>query len=391
MPRGPVLDWSSFSPGAAPTLASVGDLTHITLVTSGRAAIYQALLALRLAPGSTVLVPSYHCPTMVAPVVVARLNAAFFGIRADGLPDLDQIDPACAQSAKAMIVAHYFGRSQSLAAVRRWCDQRGIALIEDCAHCFFGQAGERPIGAWGDFATASLTKFFPVPEGGLLASNSRPVSGLELTSQGLKAQLKGWLDVLELATQNRRLAGLSHLLRPLFRLKNVRRAGPFAQSHRTTVALDTMLTDSDMARVGSAPLWATRVLSALPQSRIVAQRQQNHATYAQHFGAVQGARPLFPASATAPAPVAPYAFALWVDDADRVYQALRDQHLPVFRWDRVWPGTPLVSGDQGPLWSQHVLQLLCHQNLSAADIECTAQTILALLATGAAAPSGAAP
>ncbi|MBK9574239.1 MAG: DegT/DnrJ/EryC1/StrS family aminotransferase [Rhodoferax sp.] len=53
-------------------------------------------------------------------------------------------------------------------------------MIEDCAHCFFGQAGERPIGAWGDFATASLTKFFPVPEGGLLASSSRPLPGLAL-------------------------------------------------------------------------------------------------------------------------------------------------------------------------------------------------------------------
>jgi hypothetical protein len=84
-------------------------------------------------------------------------------------------------------------------------------------------------------------------------------------------------------------------------------------------------------------------------------------------------------------------FALWVDDADRVYQALREQELPVFRWDRVWPGTPVVEGDQGPLWSRHVLQLLCHQNLSAADVEHTARAILSLLPTPPIPPSSTAP
>lgn len=392
LPRGPVLDWFSFAPGASPAFPSVADLRHTALVTSGRAAIYQALRALRIAPGSTVLVPSYHCPTMVAPVVVAGLSARFFGLRTDGLPDLDRIDPDCTKSAKAMIVSHYFGRSQSLAEVRQWCDQRGIALIEDCAHCFFGQAGDRPIGAWGDYATASLTKFFPVPEGGLLASNTRALSALALSRPGLKAQLKGWLDVLELASQHHRLAGLGHLLRPLFRLKNARRVPPPAQAARATAPTpDTMLADSDMARVDQAPLWATKVLSAVPCSRIVTQRQQNFATYASHFEAVHGARPLFSACTPTSAPTAPYVFALWVDDADRVYQALRDQHLPVFRWDRIWPGTPTIAGDQGPLWSRHVLQLLCHQDLSEADVVHTSRAILALLAAPANALSGAVP
>ena len=392
LPRGPVLDWSSFTQGEPSALSSVVELRHTALVTSGRAAIYQALRALHLAPGSTVLVPSYHCPTMVAPVVVAGLHARFFGLRLDGLPDLDRIDPECAALAKAMIVSHYFGRSQSLAEVRQWCDQRGIALIEDCAHCFFGQAGDRPIGAWGDYATASLTKFFPVPEGGLLASNTRALPALALAPPSLKAQLKGWLDVLELASQHHRLAGLGHLMRPLFRLKNVRRAPPSAPSARAGAPTpDTMLADSDMARVAQAPLWATRVLSALPRARMVAQRRQNFATYARHFEAVPGARPLFALGKPASTPAAPYVYALWVDDADRVYQALREQHLPVFRWDRIWPGTPTLAGDQGPLWSRHVLQLLCHQDLSEADVVYTSRAILALLTVPANAPSAAGP
>src|SRR5665647_522848 len=115
---------------------------------------------------------------MVAPVLLAGLNVACFGIHGDGLPKLDTIDAAIASQSKAMLVSHYFGLPNSLAEVRQWCDEHGVALIEDCAHCYFGEAGERPVGAWGDFAAASLSKFLPVPEGGLLASAHRPIKKL---------------------------------------------------------------------------------------------------------------------------------------------------------------------------------------------------------------------
>ena len=147
-----------------------------------------------------------------------------------------------------------------------------------------------------------------------------------------------------------------------------------------TPTVDSMLADCDMARVDQAPLWVSEALSRLPKARIVARRQRNFTRYARHFQAVLGARPLFAPGTAAFAPAAPYVFALWVDDADRVYQSLRDQHLPVFRWDRIWPGTPVINGDQGPLWSRHVLQLLCHQDLSDADIELTAHAVLSALA-----------
>ena len=190
LPKGPLLDWSSFQLTDAPGIPSVEDLPHIAFTTSGRSAIYQTLLQLQLPPNSTVLVPTYHCPTMVAPVLLADLQPIYFGVRTDGLPNLHSIDPAVALHARAMIVSHYFGLAQSLHEVRDWCDSHGIVLIEDCAHCYFGQAGERPIGAWGDYCTASLSKFFPVPEAGLLGSAHHTVRSLQLARQGLKAQIK---------------------------------------------------------------------------------------------------------------------------------------------------------------------------------------------------------
>ena len=382
LPRGPVLDWSSFGRTNMPNIRSVESLPHTVFTTSGRAAIYQALLQLKLPADSAVLVPTYHCPTMVAPVLLAHLKVSYFGLLPNGLPHLDAINPATLNECKAMLVPHYFGLAQSLNKVRKWCDEHGIALIEDCAHCYFGEAGERAVGAWGDFATASLSKFFPVPEAGLLASAHRPITPLQLENPSLKAQLKGWLDVMELATRYQRLRGVGALLAPLFRFKNFRTQTPTAQETAVQPMASTMMRECDMSRIRQTPLSASMALKAtLPRGRIIARRQQNFASYAAHFVDVPGARPLFPDTLNSAASTAPYVFPLWVDEPDEIYQALRSLKLPVFRWDRIWPGTPTLPQDMGPLWSHHVLQLLCHQDLSTADIDHTAEMLLHLLKT----------
>ena len=383
LPRAPVLDWSSFradrqpDPAGAGATTSVQDLPSVVYTTSGRAAIYQALLQLALPEGSCVLVPTYHCPTMVAPVLRAGMRPGYFGLRPDGLPDIAQLDRRGVDGVRVIIVAHYFGLPRSLAEVRSWCDARGIALIEDCAHCYFGQAGERPVGSWGDYATASLSKFFPVPEAGLLGSAHRSITPLALHPQSAKAQVKGCVDVLEFAVRHRRLAGVRPLLSLAFALKNRRpkAAGPHIRVDAPIA--DSVMRDCDMDRIGAAPLWASMALNrTLPRQRVLARRRENFAQYRQAFANVPGARPLFENESPA---AAPYVFPLWVDDADRVYQVIRALELPVFRWDRIWPDTPSLPQDTGPLWCRHVLQLLCHHDLRPDDIARTAQAIRRVL------------
>jgi perosamine synthetase len=384
LPRSPVLDWSSFSPMGRSSIASIERLPNRAFTTSGRGAIYHALKQLRLPAGATVLVPSYHCPTMVAPVLLANLKVAYYGLRADGLPKLDTIDAATASAAGAILVPHLFGLAKSLAEVRAWCDAAGVALIEDCAHCYFGAAGDRSVGAWGDFSTASLSKFFPVPEAGLLASATRPIAPLALSTPTWKAQLKGLVDVFERAVTHQRLAGVNTVLGLLFKWKNSRRQATAQPAEpEGSASAQTLMRDCDMDRIEEAPLFASMVIRAtLPRSRIVAKRRENYALYAACLSGLDGARPLFGAS---PDAAAPYVFPLWVDDPNRVYKALREQELPVFRWDRIWLGVPALPGDVGPRWSHHVLQLLCHQDLDEQDIRRTAAAIVALLQT----PDGA--
>lgn len=377
LPKGPVFGWTSFRRENSPNIPSVEDLPHIAFTTSGRAAIFQALLQLQLPPGSTVLVPSYHCPPMVAPVLLAGHQPAYFGIRKDGLPDLLNIAAVTGQQARAMIVSHYFGLAQSLRAVREWCDRRGIALIEDCAHCYFGQAGERPIGAWGDYCTASLSKFLPVPEAGLLGSAMHAIKPLGLHRQGLKAQAKGWVDVLETAAKYRRLAGLNHVLAAVFSLKRGARGPETSRRSPEPISADATMKSCDMARIRHRPLGASMLLRlVLPRGHIIAQRQRNFNLYSDILSDMNGATALV---ALPTKPVAPYVYPLWVEDADRVYHGLRAEGIPVFRWDALWPGTPHLEHDFGIPWSRHVLQLLCHQDLCEQDIRYSAGRLVALL------------
>lgn len=391
LPKAPVLGWRSVLVRGSAGIPSVGELPYQAITTSGRAALLAALKQLGLPAGRAVLVPTYHCPTMVAPVLQAGLVPVFFPIGEDGLPQLDAISSPDATSAGAMFVAHYFGLPKSLHAVQAWCRERGIALIEDCAHCYFGLAGDRPVGHWGDYATASLSKFFPVAEGGMLASVHRPLKPLGLAPQPWRAELKSAVDVIETAFRFKHLPGLSHLLAPVLWLK---RRGATAAS--SVPAADAPPSDEagfiaicDMGRALQAPTRATATVhSAVAHGRVVRQRRRNFEAYTRELAQAPGARPLAP---TLPDACAPYVWPLWVDGearVDAVYAAMRALRLPVFRWDFIWPGTPHAESDSGPRWSRHVLQMLCHQDLSAQDLRDVTRATLQLLQSH---PAGADP
>ncbi|MGQ3096325.1 MAG: DegT/DnrJ/EryC1/StrS family aminotransferase, partial [Roseateles sp.] len=272
-PTRPTFGWDSRGGEHAAGLPAVDDLPHTRLLTSGRAALFAAMKALGAGAGTSVLAPSYHCPTLVAPLRAAGAAVQFYPLGPDGLPALDAITPA--PSTRALVVAQLFGLPRSLAAVRAWCDARGIALVEDCAHSFFGQAGERAVGHWGDLATASVSKFFPVSEGGLLAS-VRPLPAQALQPAGARQQLKAWVDLLERSSEQGRLAGLNAPLRALFRLKNGPARALAAGGTPREMNEAEMMADCDLARSEQAPPALTRRLFGLPRARIVARRRAHY-------------------------------------------------------------------------------------------------------------------
>lgn len=374
-PTRPTFGWDNLGGGPADNgQPAVDDLPHRRLLTSGRAALFAAMKALDVKPGERVLAPSYHCPTMIAALRAAGAVVQFYPLGPDGLPALDTLTPA--PGTRALVVAQLFGLPRSLAVLRAWCDARGIALVEDCAHSFFGQAGERPVGQWGDLATASVSKFFPVAEGGLLAA-TKPLPPQTLRPGGAKPQLKAWVDLLERGSAQGRLAGLNLALRALFRLRNGS-PRPYSTGTPPETSEAEMMAECDLARSEQAPPPLTQRLYGLPRGRIVARRRAHFETLYRRTQSLAGARPLF---GPLPSQAAPYVMPLWVDEPEAVYAALRAAGCAVFRWDRVWPGVPEFPDDHGALWRRHVLQLLCHQDLDDAMLTCTGDVLTQALAT----------
>lgn len=373
IPRLPVLDWKTFSGtrlSATPCL-----LTHpnTQFTTSGRASILLALEMLGVGPGDKVLVPTYHCPTMIAPIVARGAQAVFYPLDSDGAPKLDWIKQESTQGVRAILVAHFFGLPQSLAAVRQWCDQQGVRLIEDCAHALFGVSDDRAIGCWGDLAIASLTKFLPVPEGGCLVNNTVPGPIPLLHRPNLVSQIKADFDIIHAGVNHGRLKGLGTFMRGLFRVsgllfkkKNLPQDLPADPSPPVGFTIDS-------AQSHRALTYASRwIAQHAPRERIVSRRREHYIFFARELSGLAGLHPL---RLSLPADCAPYVFPLWVDDPDPGYAELRRLAFPVSRWDWLWPTVSNIEDDSGIKWSHHVLQLACHQDLTPDELQQMVDTL----------------
>jgi dTDP-4-amino-4,6-dideoxygalactose transaminase len=375
VPRLPIVGRGTFGKRVSASVPSVVDERCYLLTTSGRAAILLALRALGVGPGDRVLVPTYHCPTMIAPVVHLGAEPRYYPIDDDGLPRLDDLALAAGDRTKALLAAHWFGLPLRLDAVAGWCWERGIAMIEDCAHAFFGFAGDRPVGRTGDLATASLPKFFPVPEGGCLIGREELIKRIELARASIGVQLRSVADVVELAARFGRLGYASGPLRALFALKTrLRRGRPVAEHAPSTPDADDDVSEYlNEATCMRRPAWiAATIFRHTERMRTIAARRANYRRLAQWLADVRGARPLRPRLEEG---AVPYVFPLDVDRPEAAYQAIRSAGVPVFRWDRLWPGTPALPGDATSRWSRHVLQLGCHQDIGEQQLASIARIV----------------
>lgn len=361
--------------GSDANLPCLLDLDGMQFTSSGRAAIFLGLEALSLPAGARVLVPSYHCPTMVSPALALGLQVGFYPITPEGRPDLAWLDQHLPAGARVICVAHFFGLPLDLSDVQAWCRRRGLLLLEDCAHAMFG-----PVGHQGDIAIASLPKFFPALDGGLLCVRKSAPAALQ--PLGALRELRAWLDSLEISARHGRLGSWRWWAGPLLALKQaLRRSSAAASTSPPPAAAARPQFDAsgEYARIDAAACHraasatSRRAASAASRGRIVARRREHYAGYAQAFADCDNMRPLMPELLD---DAAPYVFPLWLDEPEAAYEAARRQGLPVSRWDWLWPGVPDLPGDQGKRWSVHVLQLHCHQDLSAEQRQRIIDTLL---------------
>lgn len=366
-PIAPVLSRAAFGWRRA-ALPALGDLGAQRQVTSGRIALGLALRCAGVGPGDTVLMPAWHSLSMLGPVRDLGANARFVGLLPDCAPDLAQARALLDPSVKALVVVHYFGFLQDLAPARAFCDVHGLALVEDCAHAWFGRRDGHAVGSTGDYATGSSMKFFPVYEGGCLASARHPLDRVALRGAGAGFEAKALLAALETSFRHGRLPLLHALLRLPLALKDI---VWHAAKRRRQAPARALAPESSDSGFGFDPWWLDRraslfsrlVLRLASRARIVARRRANYAQLAAALGALPGCRPLF---AALPDGVCPWQFPLLFSDPEPVFARLVGAGVPVVRFGREL--APEVADPQALGLARDVLALPCHQELSAREL-----------------------
>ena len=385
-PLAPVLSRASLGGAAGATRAGVLDAGAVRLVTSGRIAIAMALREMRIGAGDTVLVPAYHSLSMIPPVIACGARPVFYKVGPDAAIDLADVATRLDPSVKAIMVTNYFGIPQQLGTVRAFCDRHGLLMLEDCAHCFFGEHEGRPVGSWGDYAIGSSMKFFPIYEGGCLVSARHALAAPPAAPGGKGFEVKAGLNALENAFAYGRLPLLRALLWLPLRAKDLvwTRVRQRPARAGASAALAPSSSDSsvefDPRWIDKRSSWFSRtVMARADQGRIVDRRRANYQRLHAALGELPGCRALH---AALPDGACPWLFPLWVELPDALFEQLHLAGVPMTRFAHtLWPGVDAGVCANSSALSQHVIAFPCHQELREAELAWIIATVRTALAT----------
>jgi perosamine synthetase len=148
---------------------------HGVAVSNGTTALQVAMTALKLEPGSEVILPSY---TIIS-CVIAVLEAECVPVLVDCDPetwcmDLDQVESAITPRTRAIMPVHMFGHPVDMRRIRNIATRHDLRIIEDAAEAHGAEVEGRRVGGLGDMACFSFyaNKIVTTGEGGMVVTNS---------------------------------------------------------------------------------------------------------------------------------------------------------------------------------------------------------------------------
>jgi perosamine synthetase len=339
---------------------------------SARYALAAAISALKLSSRQTVLLPSYNCWVEIDPVLRQGVKVDWYRINKDFSIDMEDIARRIRPETAAILVIHYLGFPQRLVEVRRICSERGIALIEDCAHALLSDDSGVPLGSTGDMAIFSPRKTLPLPDGGCLLINNpaltyeRPEATRPnrfATYYVLSEMLRGRSTVednvqnlfLSLAfTLNYSMARFERLVLRVIR-KVLRGSGDYLMYPSGNHFRDKVK-DWGMSKSSAA------IMAKADFADIKDQRRANYLFFHERFAADD--RFKLPISSL-PDGVCPLLFPLIVENRDQVFDELKKQGISGHDW---WgdfhPAVPWHEFPDSVFMKKNILGLPVHQSIT---------------------------
>lgn len=150
-------------------------LKNIFITKNGRSAIYLFLKSLNLPKDSEIIVQAFTCNSVVNPILWLGLKPVYADISRDNLSiDLESLKKNISERSRVVILQHTFGIPANSEEVIRFCKQKNILVLEDCAHALGVRVKGAVLGRQGDASIVSfgLEKTLSTKVGGALLVNN---------------------------------------------------------------------------------------------------------------------------------------------------------------------------------------------------------------------------
>ena len=363
-----------FWPGVRAPAAALLRTPAAIWTLNARGALYRVFSHLRDGSGrDEVLVPAFHCPSVVAPLLAAGLRPVFYGITRDLAVDWDDLLGQRSPQTRAVLVIHYFGQATDLGraeALRR----DGVAVVEDWSHSFLRADSPKFPGATHNHRVYSLWKLLPTQVGGAWLPPEGAGVDARLPAPALRRQVVLVKRLLEESVEQHGPAALARGVQRLDRWRAARQ--PKADAAKPPVPA------VDLRRAGEAvypfspandgvrmPWWVKRMVAGSDLATVSATRLRHHARYAEALREHPLVRPW---RTTAPHAV-PWVFPVFVEGRDLHDRGWRASGVPlhtfgIYLHSAFFRSAAARVVEDALYLADRLLCLAVHQDLDDADV-----------------------
>lgn len=322
------------------------------LFARARHGLWHGLAAAGLSAGDEVLAPAYHHGSEIEALRRAGLECRFYEVTETLEPNENELRRLVGPRTRALHLTHFLGFPQDARRWRRWCDERGLLLIEDAAQAWLAEREDRPVGSDGDLAIFCLYKTFGLPDGAAVVSRTpRPHPGARSRRLGAGA------------------VAFDHALWVVCRSALLSRLAERAYRRRPYVPAD----DFALGDAASSP--AATTLLALPRvarSDAAARRRRNYRYLLVALGHLVPA-----AFRVLPPGASPFVFPVVAADKPLLLRRLRARGVrAVDLWSVPHPSLPDRDFPGAAALRERVVGLPTHQELGERDLAAVVTAIL---------------
>jgi perosamine synthetase len=338
------------------------DVTNFYL---GRGALGHAIKLLNLAKTDKVLVPSYHCGVDIESILTGGVGIVYYKVKEDLTADMNDLSHKIDINSRAVVTTHYYGFPQPIEQIKRFCLEKNLFLIEDCAHALFTSYQGRPLGTFGDVSIFSQRKSLPLPDGGALLINNPNIIPPSLTKKpsqivSLKRTIGLLIGSLRDTSNNKVLLISSKIIKKtinnLFRIK-------FGKTYNMGMEYDISMTHIMMSNISKKIMDGTQI------ENVVQKRRANFKYLLEHFSNSLYVKKVY---SSLPEGTCPLFFPVRITGKVRqeVQDLLRRDGIHTFVFGKnLHDSLPNNTFTEAEKLSREILCLPIHQDLSRDDLD----------------------